>query len=901
MAKPQARASHMVLSTGSVSSEVTHLFRTKRVSEIRAFEAQVRSYADEKSSALRELLGTRYKDILNAADEMISMRNASVTRVRDALRDLTSSTQELEKYFISKGNEDKSETNNDDLERRRSVHVVGSRLKHIVDSPEALYANIESGEIYEAAVRYSLAFENYNQVTSTSGLEGVANRFAELQWKQVKGFKDQILEAAEKKLQEAGHTSLEYARVFVSLMLLSDNCDVVAILDGMLASRTGLIWNEGQGQQYPEVHLQMKRIASIVRETITCVSDMFWGENGVETLLLGVNDQAIKEVSRLKSERVLNSACTAWTRNVKGWLEERGSVILASADTSRELADTLRAIDDAFDYDQWEGDCRQALLESPNFVFAIFKPFIRDRAGVVARECIERTVNKVLEDINGAWGVIETRAHAGKRIWAVISGKPIGTSIITDETSSQSSQRSESIAIAKILSSNGQVSEVLGTFDKSVREAVSDVQVLTKRIPAVSEDFVGSVRSSLPRILSNLKQRLDSIPVEGTNDGSRADEPSDYHLGCALFVAWLSTAFSNAEGVRRAYYFTERVESNKEELQDYQDFQRRAEQLSSAAYNIWARRLVLQLGEKLLSELTVAKNLEVKMGWSSNIVSNKLKEEHGNEEPVQYPTTASIPLINFLLAVNIATGHAGGFALPQEAINHIRKEIVNTSIRCYKAALSAYFGKGKTAGRVHDILERESEEKRNAAVMQLLFDMRAVRHMFSSVGKEARSVTDEEKELERLEHSFQSMLELNSLSNWREPFQEAVRSYASRTCVLLGLVGQCSPEERLPVKKPHTATSVNASSNLVALAKTVPRFTYLPAPMPSTYSITVGAPSGLNTKTMGMLRSQLSSTTTPAHRKRDPESSVADYASKVTESVGRFGRGFFESFTRKVT
>ncbi|CAN8063422.1 unnamed protein product [Agarophyton chilense] len=901
MEKPHSRPSHSVLTTGSVSSEVTYLFRTKRVSDIRAFEAQIRHDAEEKSNALRELLGTSYKDILNAADEMISMRDASVSRVRDALRDFTLSANQLQERFLSKANENKSETINDDLERRRGVHVVGSKLKHIVDSPEVLYANIESGEIYEAAVRYSRAFDNYRQVTSTTGLEGVANRFAELQWQQVKVFKDQILEAAQSKLQASGHTPQEYARVFVSLILLSENCDVVSILDGMLASRTGLIWSEGHGKLYSEVHLQMKRIATLVRETVSCISAMFWGENSVETLLQGINDEAITEVSILKEKGALNSACIAWTRNVRGWLEERGSSILAGADTSRQLADTLRAIDDAFDYDQWEGDCQKALQASPSFVFDIFKPFIRDRAGVVARECIKRTVKKVLEDIDGAWADIETRAHAGKRIWAVISGKSVGSSIITEDTEDgqRTYQKPESVAIAQILSSNGQVAEVLGTFDKSIREAVADVQVLKKRIPVVSEDFVSSVRSCLPQVLDNLNERLRSITVDDSSNCPKSEEAPDHYLGCTLFVAWLSTAFRSADGVRRAYYFAKGGKSAEDELQAYQEFQETAEKLSSAAYHQWAKRLLSEKGEKLLSELIVAKNLEVKMGWSSNIISTKHHVQPDNEQQMQHPTTASTSLVNFLFEVNTSASRAGGFALSSDAISHLQREIVIVSIRSYKTAIEKYFVESKSSPEPN--MGSKDEGKKDILMMQMLFDLRVIQNMFIGLGDGPKPLCDEVNEFATLEASIHSMMNPSTLANCKQLMEEAVNSYASRTCVLFGLLGQYNARGNLRVKSSHSVSNVNASSNLVALAKTVPRFTYLPAPMPSTYSITTGAPGGLSTKSVSMLRNQMSGTVTSSHRKKDSESSVVDYASKVTESVGRFGRGFFESFTRKVT
>ncbi|PXF40767.1 Conserved oligomeric Golgi complex subunit 1 [Gracilariopsis chorda] len=903
MSTPQPRATHSVLTTGSVPSQVTHLFRTRRVSEIRAYEAQIRSDAEEKSTALRDLLGTRYKDLLIAADEMISMKDASVIRVRDALVGFNASANALRERFLEKGHENKqTETVNDDLERRRSVHVVGSKLKHIVDSPEVLYANLESGEVYDAAVRYSLAHHNYQQVMNTTGLEGVANRFAELRWKQVHIFKDQILEAAEKRLQAAGHTFDEYARVFVSLMLLTENCDVLSILDGMLASRTGLMWNEQQATKQAEVATQMKRIATLVRETVSCIAHMFWSDNGVVSLLRGVNDDAIGKVSELKDNGTLISACTEWTQSVRGWLEERGSSILAKADTSRQLADTLLAIDDAFDYDEWEADCGNALQQSPLFVFEIFKPFIKDRAGVVACECIERAVNKVIEDIDGAWSDIEVNIHAGKRIWAVVSGQSVGSSIIAEHYKNieDASKKSESVAIARILSSNREVSSVMGAFDKSLKAAIEDVEVLTKRIPAVTKDFVESVRSQLPRVLNTLKEQLQTIPVD-SKDQVKKEVSSDYHLVRTLFVAWLSTAFGNADCVRTAFFFSEPDTSSKDDFDAHSEFQKTSRYLSAAAYGTWAKRLLLELRGRLFSELSESNKLHVRMGWSANKETETPSKTNQEDDEPQYPTTASTPMTNFLLDVCNSTNKAGGFALPFEAIDHLRREIIVTVITTYKKALmSGVKGNDDFGERASP--RRGTTKFSETVSMQMLFDIQVVQELFTVPSTEAQSWVSDQSDLRDLESAVQTMVDPITLRSCRDSLTAAVSSYAARTSVLLGLIGRSVTGDEMRLKNPHIMASRNTSSNLVMLAQTVPRFTYLPAPMPSTYSIAVAGPT-LNAKaTAGMLRTQAtSSTSTSTLRKKDQESSVADYASKVTESVGRFGRGFFESFTRKVT
>ena len=219
------------MATRNVASEVTHLFRTKRVSEIRAYEKQIRQEAHEKSDSLRDLLGTRYKDLLKAADEISTIHEASTKHVRDALRDMATEAAHLRDVFQRQASQ--HIPNGDaDQDRRRNVHEICEKLKHIVDSPEVLYACLEEEQIYEAAMRYGLAARNYREVKNSSGLEGAANRFAERRWKQVSVFKKQILSAAEKQLVTPGLSSDVYSKVVASLILLADDRDIIAILDG---------------------------------------------------------------------------------------------------------------------------------------------------------------------------------------------------------------------------------------------------------------------------------------------------------------------------------------------------------------------------------------------------------------------------------------------------------------------------------------------------------------------------------------------------------------------------------------------------------------------------------------------------------------------------------------------
>lgn len=884
-----------ILTTGSVSSEVSLLFRTKRVSEIRKYESRIREEADEKSESLRDLLGTRYKDLLEAADQMAAIHEQSVSNVRDSLRDMTQTATSLRERLLRKGDRAANPVSvNDDLERRRGVHVVGSKLKHIVDSPEVLYACLESGEIYEAAVRYAKAACNYREVTSTSGLEGVANRFAERRWKQVEVFKKQILGAAEKKLVSPALDPQVYARVLASLIVLTGaDRDIVAILDGMLASR--IIWIDDQNSLAEKTAAKkMGGIAQIVRETITCLHSMFWSaDEGIEMLLKGVADDAIEQIDKLKQDGRLIATCVSWTRNVKGWLEEHGGAILDGAKTSRALVDTLRAIDDVFNVDEWETHCRAVLKQDTAFVFDIFKPFISDRAGVVASECVEGAVDKVLSDIDVIWSDISVGSHIGKLIWDTVSSQAVRLEEEDKDDQSEDSLTEEA-DVARVLGCNSQVSAVVGTFETSLQEALTDVTALTQRIPSVSGAFNSSVKSFLPRILERFKKRLDSLDAAEAGMGDSVQAGMER----ALFVARATIALGTADRVQSAYCFCEPESgiSAKKSIA-LAEFREISDSLSSSAYRKWANRLLIRLKGEFLSGLTSGRALDVTTGWSSgepeSVGPNK---NSSNGSALRYPTTASTALVNFMLDACRAANRAGGFALPNNAVQFLKQEIVEAAQEVYREALQFYVngeGNCEVEGPEKGGQPVEgSSESSDAAVMQMLFDVLALQKFFGN--EESGYAISSKTSLKSVEAKIQANVDPIDLAACRKDLYDSVSSYTSRTCILFGTITRSDAGKLTYTKRPMASGGLAATSNLVPLAPQVARFTYLPAPMPSTYSVTSAGTAGLNAKAaIGMLRTEANATSGSAFRKRDLDSSVAEYASKVSESVGRVWKGLF--------
>lgn len=909
-----------ILSTGSVASEVSMLFRTKRVSEIRGIEQKIRDEAEDKSDSLRELLGTRYKDLLRAADEITVIRDASSKSVCEALREMAKSSTRLREHFSEKSGRDANSPApiTDDLERRKKVHIIGSRLKHIVDSPEVLYAHLEAGDVYEAAVRYFLASRNYQELRSTQGLEGVANRFAERRWEQVQVFKVQVLAAAEKKLVTPGSEPNVYAKALASLVILSgDDRDIAATAEGMLASRLGWIDDQNRSSAH-SVQVKMRGVASIVSESISCMSKMFWDiDSGVETLLRIVDVVAANEVKELRETGTLKSICSSWIGSVEDWLKEHSEGILASADTSRVLADTLHVIDDVFEDDDWSAHCKSTLGCPPKVVLDIFTHFISKRAAAVASESVQKSVDEVLSDVDRVWTDIDSGSHMGKLLWSTISSQALKWNAKSEEEDAALTTEAKQIDcneddIIRNSVRDGPVSTVLDVFESKLSEALRDGTNLTRRIPSVSQAFGNSVRQSLPRVLDGLRGHLESIPMTFSDDPASTDPSCEHIMEKALFIARIAAALGGAEFVRSAYSFRDSIADayphsapTANALSDaishgksLEVFRHMAFDLSDEGYKTWANRLCSRLKDQLYEDLVNEEALLVKTGWAS--VSESIDDEEGRESKhlghMQYPTSASTAASKLVLRACRFANRAGGFALPERAIYFLRDEMSSAVNYSYGKAFKFY--SENCGGERNHFSSRESDEP-ETAIIQMLFDIFVLEKLLyePAVEQVSRSL---KSGLKGIEQQLQAAIDPINFTSCKRAMYASVDAYFARTSVMFGTITRSGVGKPSNLKRPLTMSTQSASSNLVPMSRTVQRFTYLPAPMPSTYTTAGVGTAGLSAKAaLGALRSEAAAANGSTFSKREVESSVAEYASKVSESVGRFGRGFFESWTRK--
>ncbi|GFY99877.1 Vps51/Vps67 family (components of vesicular transport) protein [Actinidia rufa] len=231
-------AEHRRPGGGVVDAE--SLFRTKPISEIRNAEADTRKQIQDKSEELRQLVGNRYRDLIDSADSIVLMKNsceaisANISAVHDGI--LHSLSSETPKFAAASANP-----------ARSRIYGIACRVKYLVDTPENIWGCLDESMFLEAAARYIRAKQVHHSLIENSNNDNkssILSNFPLLQhqWQIVESFKAQIsLRSRERLLdQSIGLGIAAYADALAAIAII-DELEPKQVLSLFLDSRKSCI------------------------------------------------------------------------------------------------------------------------------------------------------------------------------------------------------------------------------------------------------------------------------------------------------------------------------------------------------------------------------------------------------------------------------------------------------------------------------------------------------------------------------------------------------------------------------------------------------------------------------------------------------------------------------------
>ncbi|KAF3663310.1 LOB domain protein 6 [Capsicum annuum] len=239
----QNRLSSVAASTagsgGVRNQDAELLFRTKPIAEIRNVEAATRKQIQDKSEELRQLVGNRYRDLIDSADSIVLMKSscesisANIAAIHHGiLHSLSSTVADSPKSVVS----------SDPAKAR--IYGIACRVKYLVDTPENIWGCLDESMFLESSARYARAKHVHHSLNNNKDYKSVLSKFPLLQhqWQIVESFKFQISQRSRERLldQALGLGIKAYADALAAVAVI-DELDPKQVLTLFLDSRKSCI------------------------------------------------------------------------------------------------------------------------------------------------------------------------------------------------------------------------------------------------------------------------------------------------------------------------------------------------------------------------------------------------------------------------------------------------------------------------------------------------------------------------------------------------------------------------------------------------------------------------------------------------------------------------------------
>ncbi|XP_019177977.1 PREDICTED: conserved oligomeric Golgi complex subunit 1 [Ipomoea nil] len=240
------------------------LFRTKPIAEIRNVEIATRRQIQDKSEELRQLVGNRYRDLIDSADSIVLMKascesiSANISAIhRGILHSLSSATASDSPKSIDHA--------------KSRMYGIACRVKYLVDTPENIWGCLDESMFLESSARYIRAKLVHRSVISNTESKNVLSNFPLLQhqWQMVETFKAQISQRSRDRLLDQA--------VELGIHAYADALAAVAVIDDLDPKQVLTLFLE-------------RRKSCISQKLAGCISNV----NAISSDVISVYCQAIK-------------------------------------------------------------------------------------------------------------------------------------------------------------------------------------------------------------------------------------------------------------------------------------------------------------------------------------------------------------------------------------------------------------------------------------------------------------------------------------------------------------------------------------------------------------------------------------------------------------------------------
>ncbi|XP_077589883.1 conserved oligomeric Golgi complex subunit 1 isoform X1 [Stigmatopora nigra] len=342
------------------------VFERYSTDDIRCIERKVRGEIEQKKEELRQMVGERYRDLIDAADTIGEMRQSSGSVVH--------SIQNMYQYChrLKQGKAPVSGCT-PESQQQDKFYTLASHIKLLLEIPERIWSAVEASQFLQATRLYLLCGHLHTLLqleASTGGHYSPALARFPILVRQVATmghFRSTILLDSRSLLRGRAVSDQAIAEALLSTMLLEDSSPRKALADFLLARKASIHQLLNQPQHGAGIKAQVCSLVELLVTTLFQAYAVFYmhpegeGRAGEATLSCGLLFSILQNVtcttSLAKDKHVLQEDASTGS-----WFKYLPSSVTEFQPTLRTLAEPIQRELLRDTLQQWIDTCKEDIF-----------------------------------------------------------------------------------------------------------------------------------------------------------------------------------------------------------------------------------------------------------------------------------------------------------------------------------------------------------------------------------------------------------------------------------------------------------------------------------------------------------------------------------------------------------
>ncbi|KAB1265660.1 Conserved oligomeric Golgi complex subunit 1 [Camelus dromedarius] len=844
------------------------LFETHGAEEIRGLERQVRAEIEHKKEELRQMVGERYRDLIEAADTIGQMR-----RCAEGLVDAVRATDQYCARLRQAGSAAPRPPRDPQPQQpsQEKFYSMAAQIKLLLEIPEKIWSSMEASQYLHATQLYLLCCHLHHLLqldSSSSRYSPVLARFPILirQVAAASHFRSTILHESKMLLKCQAVSDQAVAEALCSAMLLEESSPRQALTDFLLARKAAIqkLLNQPHHGRGTGVLQEEMRLCSWFKHLPASVVDF---QPGLRTLAHPI------------SQEYLRDTLQKWIHVCKEDIKIGISNLLIYVTTMKGLAGIRDAMWELLTHEStnhsWDVIC-QRLLEKPLLFWEdLMQPLFLDRLQTLTKEGFDSISSSSKELLISALQELESSTSSStsnKHIhfehnmslflwsespsdlpsdaaWVSVSNRtrfPGSGLSMKAQAVSPCAQTFCAALDSKLKVKLDDLLAYLPSGDPSLPKDASPTQAKNCAFDRYAD--AGTVQEMLrTHSTACIKHITDCVwaelqSIEQAVQGQQ-DVLSGVKLHAVLFMARLCQSLgdlcphlkqcilgksgSTEKPARDSRALKKQGKGKTQEIlptqAKWQEVKELLLQQSVMGYRVWSSAVVKVLAHGFAQSLLLddaGSVLATATSWDELEIQEEAESGSSVTSKIRLPIQPSWYVQSFLFSLCQEINRVGGHALPKVTLQEMLKS-------CLAQVVAAY-----------EKLSEEKQMKKEGAfpmtqnrALQLLYDLRYLNIILTTKGEETKSGrSKQDSRGEKVADYLEALIDPFDLDVFTPHLNSNLNRLVQRTSVLFGLV---TGMENQFTPRSSTFNSQEAH-NILPLASSQIRFGLLPLSMTST-------------------------------------------------------------------